>query len=141
MSTTLDSSAGAIASQARGTRRSKQSDAVKNSPSNRRADRRLEVHLPVEISRAGEESVWVRATTRNISTGGVYFELERAGIEEGDDLRLQVTIPPMEGVSPYTGRAECMARVLRVRRMGSQDDGIQRFGIAAKFLDRLQFSY
>jgi hypothetical protein len=107
----------------------------------RRIHRRLEIRLPVELRKIGEESsVLVRTITQNLSTGGMYLELDRADFAAGDGLRVQLTIPPMEGVSPYTGRANCTARVIRVMPT-ARDGGMQRFGIAAQFLDRLRISY
>ncbi len=53
---------------------------------------------------------------------------------------VDLTIPAAEGVWPYPGQATCQAEVIRVDR-GSWKTGAARFGIAARFLDRLRFSY
>ena len=109
----------------------------------RRAHRRLEIRLPVELRRTGDgPTVVVRTITQNISTGGMYLELDRPDFAEGDRLSVQITVPPAEGVSPYAGRASCIAEILRVIPRNPGPGGeIERYGVAARFLDRLRITY
>ena len=110
---------------------------------NRRCHRRLNIRLPVEIHKenAGVRQL-VRTVTRNVGSGGAYIELDAADFQPCDRIRLELTLPPAEGVSPYEGRASCEAEVLRVQPVANERPGsITRYGIAAKFLDRLRFSY
>ena len=113
------------------------------SSNERRANRRLSVRLPVECQREGEGAQQlVRTVTRNISSGGVYIEMDSPEFQPDDRLRLELTLPPAEGVSPYEGRAACTAEVLRIQRVSDDHPGeVTRYGIAARFLDRMRFSY
>ena len=105
----------------------------------RRAHRRLAFRLPVECR---SDRTLVRTITQNICTGGMYLELDKADFSGGDQLQLEFTLPAAEGVSPYPGRAKCTAEVLRVHRLPSvKPGGVTRYGIAARFLDRLRISY
>ena len=106
----------------------------------RRADRRLDIRLPIEICSMGEElTALARSFTQNVSTGGLSWEMDRSDFQVGDSVHVQLTFPPMEGVSPYACQADCTARILRVHRRTAV--GIERFGVAAQFLERLHFSY
>lgn len=109
----------------------------------RRRHPRLHIRLPVECRTKGEGSdLIVRTITQNVSTGGMYLELESADYQVGDRVSLEMTIPPRDGVSAYPGLARCMAEILRVRPIspGSATTP-ERVGIAARFLDRLTISY
>lgn len=109
----------------------------------RRSQRRLSIRLPVEIRKetTGLRQL-IRTVTRNVSSGGLYLELDAAEYRPHDRLHLELTLPPAEGVSPYEGRAACTAEVTRVQPIPNDRTGsIERFGIAARFLDRLRFSY
>lgn len=116
---------------------------VKSSDVDRRGSRRLELRLPVELRMAdGEASTLVRTITRNISTGGLYVELDRADFSPGDRLNIELTVPPAEGVSPYPGRASCTAEVVRCTPLAADSKtNLDRVGIAARFLDRLRITY
>lgn len=118
-------------------------EAVKSFDVDRRGSRRLELRLPVELRMAdGEASTLVRTITRNISTGGLYFELDRADFSPGDRLNIELTVPPAEGVSPYPGRASCTAEVVRCTPLAADSKtNLDRVGIAARFLDRLRITY
>ena len=103
----------------------------------------MSLRLPVECRRqAGGDSPVIRSVTHDISTGGVYLELGSPDFGLGDKLEVELTVPPAEGVSPSQGRAICNAEVVRLE---SPRNGIEekrrRFGVAARFLDRLRISY
>ncbi len=109
----------------------------------RRAHRRLDIRLPVECRKEGEDvRHLVRTITQNVSSGGMYIEMDAADFQPGDRLRVVLTIPPAEGVSVYQGRASCVSEVIRILPMPDRLKGaVQRFGIAARFLDQLRLSY
>ena len=111
--------------------------------SERRGHRRMEIRLPIECQRekTADRSV-VRTITQNISTGGLYLELDSPDFRVGDRLRVCLTIPSAEGVSPYPGRAACTAEVVRVHTLNKQGTGgFHGYGVAARFLDKLRISY
>ena len=109
----------------------------------RRAHRRMEIRLPVECRKeVNSESCIVRTITRDVSTGGISFELDAPDFCVGDELRIDLTVPPAEGVSPYQGRASCRAEVLRIHRIPvAIAGGVERHLIAARFLGRLRLKY
>ncbi len=109
----------------------------------RRAYKRLRIRLPVECRKDenGGRS-FVRTITQDVSTGGMYLELDSREFRTGDRVHVALTVPPAEGVSPYEGRATCMAEVLRAEPVVASVPGsIERVGVAARFLDRLRISY
>ena len=110
----------------------------RGSSDDRRTDRRLELHMPIEV--AGDEHAPVRAITQNICTGGFYVELERCEFAPGDEVRIAMTVPAEAGVCPVPARAQCrgsIARIVRIRRKSKSDS---RIGVAIRFLDRLRFA-
>jgi hypothetical protein len=109
----------------------------------RRAHRRIGVRLPAELRREGQgEALIVRTITQNVSTGGVYLELDSPDFHVGDRLHVELTVPPAEGVSPYPGRAVSDAEVIRVTPVPTTAPRLaRRFGVAAHFLDRLHIHY
>ena len=106
---------------------------------NRRRHRRLEIRMPIELTGRDERSL-VRTVTRNIGTGGFYVELDRCDFAPGEQLRVDMTVPAGEGVSPYPSRAQCTGEVLRIDRIRSTAGGPARVGVAVRFLDRLRFN-
>lgn len=119
-----------------------------HSDSDRRRHQRMYIRLPVECRmEAGNAGLVVRTLTQNISTGGMYLALDSADFQVGDRLSVELTIPARDGVSPYPGRANCTAEVLRVQPItpgATPNDATHppgHVGIATRFLDRLRISY
>lgn len=109
----------------------------------RRRAQRLEIRLPVEFRQSRADGVYiVRTLTRNVSSGGIYLELDSAEFRPGDRLDVELAIPAADGVSPYPGRATSHAEILRVdplEKRGKLD--IRRYALAARFLEPLRFAY
>ena len=113
-----------------------------------RQHRRLEIRLPLECHRLHEgESHALRSTTRNISTGGVYFEAELSDSlpppEATSLLSVEMTIPPGEGYFPYEGRVRGVAEVLRCEPLAATDpsSSSRRVGVAARFREPLKLAF
>jgi PilZ domain-containing protein len=109
----------------------------------RRTALRREIRLPVEFrqSRCDGDFI-VRTVTRNVSAGGLYIELERPDFAPGDRVDAELSIPAAEGVSPYPGRATAHVEILRVIPLHNSGTGDHaRYGLAARFLEPLRFSY
>jgi len=115
----------------------------------RRKDRRLAIRLPLEYYPVNLDSTRaVHTVTRNISTGGVYFEvdvLDDMSVPEVDsDLRVELTVPPGDGYFPYEGRVISVARVLRcseLRPTSRELDMPARIGIGARLSDPLKLAF
>lgn len=86
-----------------------------------------------------------RSTTRNISTGGLYFEVdvpEAASRPEVNSLMaVELTVPPGEGYFPYEGRVRSVAEVLRCERLDGPEAPSRRFGVAARFREPLKLAF
>ena len=109
----------------------------------RRRDRRLEVPLPIEFRLARDEGdLIVHTVTRNISSGGLYLELDSPDFKPGDRVDVELSLPAAEGVSPYPGRAAVQVEILRVTPLDDRRGAAHsRYGLAARFLEPLRFSY
>jgi len=110
------------------------------SPPERRKHRRLEIRLPLEYSFATlEDSLTYRTVTGNISTGGIYFEIEGKSPDAGGRLNLELTVPPGTHF-PYRGRVSTVAEVTRVIALAEPLDSSDqvhpqpsgRFGVGAR---------
>lgn len=101
----------------------------------RRQYRRMSIRLPVELQAPRESRPHiVRTLTQNVSTGGFYIESDAEDFVAGEVLDVALTLPAAEGVSSYPTRARTRAVVLRVDSL----DERSRFGIAARFVERLR---
>jgi hypothetical protein len=89
----------------------------------------------------------LRSTTRNISTGGVYFEADFSRDlpppEANSLLSVEMTIPPGEGYFPYEGHVRGIAEVLRSEPLASPEgaSGSRRVGVAARFREPLKLAF
>lgn len=116
----------------------------------RRQYRRLAIRLPLECysSLAGREQA-LRTVTTDISTGGLYFEAELPGGVRPPDanslVRIELTVPPGAGYSPYEGRVSTVAEILRCKRLTGKartgGAGPDRVGVAAKFHEPLHLVF
>ncbi len=109
----------------------------------RRTHRRLEIRLPLQYCLASETGADVcRTVTRDISTGGLYFETDDLDIRQGMLIDLELTIPPGEGYSPYQGRITCTGEVVRVDSTDLPSGAdTRRVGIAARFREGLRLAF
>lgn len=116
----------------------------------RRQHRRLSIRLPLECIpvREGRERA-LRTVTTNISTGGVYFELdlmEGVPVPEVDSvLAMELTVPPGDGHFPYEGRVSSVAQVVRhdVLAQANRGQGERpgRIGVATRFQEPLKLAF
>ncbi len=113
----------------------------------RRRDRRLDIRLPVEyFDLRDEEPRSLRTISSNISTSGLYFEVD---LIEGTPvpqlnsvLNVSVTVPPGEGHFPYEGQVTGTAEIVRCDRLASQRNGDpDRVGVGARFRNPLKLAF
>jgi hypothetical protein len=102
------------------------------------------MRLPLECRMAGVVQA-LRTCTRDISTGGVFFELDVPEPvprpQVGSALNIDVTVPPGPGHSPYRGRILAAAEVVRCDPLGDGNGSGDRLGIAARFKQPLQLRF
>ena len=109
----------------------------------RRQYRRLAIRLPLEC-RCTHTDPPIRGRTTDISTGGVCLELELpAGVappSTGSLVRLDLSVPPGAGYSPYQGRIRCTGEVLRATAPILGTAG-SRCGLAVRFSEPLELVF
>ena len=103
----------------------------------RRVAHRYKLPLPVIVKRLPLEAApnEIRVTTRDVSTGGVYFTTDQR-LEPGIKLDLSLALPP-EVTHGSAVIIDAQARVMRVDE--SLVSGSDRFGIAA-IIDKFNVS-
>ncbi|MFH1418016.1 MAG: PilZ domain-containing protein [Planctomycetota bacterium] len=114
-----------------------------SSRAERREHRRIDLHMPVACRREREGLTTVlRTNTRNVSSGGFYIEVDSPDFTVGERLGVELTVPPGQGVSPYTGLASCKVEVVRFAPLDDRKkETRRRYGLAARFLDPLRIAY
>ncbi len=115
----------------------------RDSKTERRSSRRLAMRLAV-VCRSDDDdrSCVLRATTRDVSPAGLFLETDEPAPAVGDRLAVELVVPASEGVASQSGRAEGAAEVVRVQPLPTPGrDSSRRFGIAARFSERLRFSF
>lgn len=109
-----------------------------------RQHRRLDIELPLETALAHAGEPTLRCTTRNISAGGVLFDVNLVNgtpaPEASRMLDVELTIPPGEGHFPYEGLVRSTAEVLRCEPLTSSEPG-RRFRVAARFCEPLKLAF
>jgi hypothetical protein len=106
----------------------------------RRHSRRLDVRWPVRFSIAESiDSPAIGGVTRNVSSGGTYFECGAHDCRPGDRLSIELTLPASEGALSREARGHCEADVVRVDPL-HRDGEVRpsRMGVAARFLQSLR---
>ena len=114
------------------------------SPPERRKHRRLQMALPLEFRRSAESSVGpYHSVTRDVSTGGIYFETVLEDLRKGELLDIELTIPPGEGHFPYQGRVSSVAVVVRTEKLTSLGLQITNpcIGVAAAFRQSFKLAF
>ncbi|MCP4707339.1 MAG: PilZ domain-containing protein, partial [Planctomycetes bacterium] len=80
----------------------------------KRAHRRLDIHLPLSFHKKGlGRSNNYNTTTINVSTGGAYFETTADDVAIGDKLALELEIPVNDGRFPPQGKIVAEGEVIR----------------------------
>lgn len=109
----------------------------------RRTHRRLEIRLPLQYCPVDDTGANIcRTVTRNIGTGGLYFETDDVDLRPGMLIDLDLTIPPGEGYSPYQGHITGVGEVVRVDSPDpNANPGVRRIGVATRFREGLRLSF
>jgi hypothetical protein len=108
------------------------------------------MHLPVECFPVDEgQEHAMRATTGDISPGGLYFEIDLANGARPPEvnalLGIELTVPPGEGHFPYQGRVSGVAEIIRCHRLDSDGaalpGAVPRYGVGARFHEPLKLAF
>ncbi|HEU0121967.1 MAG TPA: PilZ domain-containing protein [Bryobacteraceae bacterium] len=105
--------------------------------SEQRKNQRFELKLPIELLRAGNDTVPQIGETRNLSSGGVLFT-SNGKLQKGDPIEYLVTLPSAGDDAGL--RLRCMGKVVRVDERETPEAGASRFPFAiAATLERHEF--
>ena len=106
----------------------------------RRKHRRLDLHLPIICRREGS-SRCLTTTTRNISSGGVCFELVTSETPAvGGAFEVEISVPRSQaGHGPDT-LINSMGRVCRIEQIDRKSARPTHLCIAIQFVSPLQLS-
>ncbi|MBM3782755.1 MAG: PilZ domain-containing protein [Acidobacteria bacterium] len=99
-----------------------------------RRNQRFDLKLPIELLRAGTDSLPQVGETKNMSSCGVLFTSEK-GLPEGSSIEYLVTLP--NGTEEPALRLRCMGKVVRTESRAS-DPVRYPFAVAAT-LERHEF--
>ncbi len=113
-------------------------------PPERRKHRRLQMQLPLEFSRVSEPAAGqCHSVTRDVSTGGIYFETAVDDLRKGELLDIKMTIPPGEGHFPYQGRVSSIARVVRTEKdlTSAERTANSCMGVGVAFRESFKLSF
>lgn len=107
----------------------------------RRRDRRLDADFDVSFYKVGSMlSEPCGGHTLNVSPGGLYVETTEQKIEQGDLLRVELSVPPTPGLLEFGGKIAAFARVLRANHIGGDiaagGSTCNKYGVALQFCNR-----
>ena len=96
------------------------------------------MQLPLEYRRPTDiESKMLQSTTKNVSTGGVYFETTDESLEMGDNLAFELGIPEGDNRFPKNGTISTIGEIVRLAPISNESENqsptITRYGVAAQF--------
>jgi hypothetical protein len=94
----------------------------------KRRHRRLGANYNISCRKVGStEDRAYDGLTANVSSGGLYFQTAANAFEQGNLLKVELSIPPTSGLLEFGGKIAGFAKVLRT------DSAAGRFGVALQF--------
>jgi len=117
-----------------------------NNTKEKRAHRRLDIHLPLsfQIKGSGRSNNY-RTTTINVSTGGTYFETTADDITVADKLSLELELPTGDGRFPPQGKIVTEGEVVRCITIEDEPNkeglSFPRLGVATRFQKGLNLQF
>jgi PilZ domain len=106
----------------------------------KRKDRRVGANFDVSFYKVGSRANKpLDGCTLNVSSGGLYFETTAKAIKQGDLLRVELSVPPTQGLLEFGGRIAAFAKVLRADNIGGGIAGglaCDKYGLALEFCHR-----
>lgn len=110
---------------------------IMDSAKERRFHQRLPLRLNVLCQTVGLSSgKSYTGSTIDVSTGGMLVEVNESGLDEGQLLSIEMSVPPTTGLVEYGGRFSSYARVCRV--LERRDDSSAK-AVALEFCDSPHF--
>lgn len=101
----------------------------------KRRHRRLGLKYNISCRKVGSVgNTSYEGQTKNVSSGGLYFETETDKFERGNLLQVELSIPPTSGLLEFGGKISGFAKVMR------SDSVSDRHGVALEFCRPLKLS-
>ena len=96
------------------------------------------MQLPLEYRKPADyESKTLKSTTKNVSTGGVYFETTDESLEMGETLAFELGIPEGDNRFPKNGTISTMGEIIRLTPITEKSEEhshtLTKYGVAAQF--------
>jgi len=96
--------------------------------SEKRRNKRLGAQYNISCRKVGSTAhISYDGYTINVSPGGLYFETATGMFEQGNLLKVELSIPPTSGLLEFGGKIAGFAKVLRT------DSTSGRYGVALQF--------
>jgi len=96
--------------------------------SEKRRHRRLGAQYNISCWKVGSIAhISYGGCTINVSPGGLYFKTATGIFEQGNLLKVELSIPPTSGLLEFGGKIAGFAKVLRT------DSASDRYGVALQF--------
>jgi len=108
----------------------------------KRRFKRLAIKLDLSFLKSGDSVDKFRTgCTVDVSPAGLYFETACDDLKIGNLLKLELTIPPTEGLLEMGGRISGFAKVLRKQGVDICKSHLfcARYGLAVQFCESLKF--
>ncbi|MCK6455949.1 MAG: PilZ domain-containing protein [Phycisphaerae bacterium] len=86
------------------------------------------------------------AVTRNVSTGGICFETEAAGLHIGDAIEAQLDLPAAPGIHSHGVHVRARAEIVRINRPCEEEQNAAAMNtptvcVAARFITPIRLSF
>ncbi len=112
----------------------------------RREHQRIRLRLPVRGALGDDDQQVHHGVTVDLCPRGLLFETDAGAFHPGAEVRLDLTVPPGEGYSPYPGVIRGVGEVLRVEDRGATTAPTahgprHRFSVAARFREPVEFEF
>ena len=108
----------------------------------KRKHRRLAIRLGIlcrKVGVPGEE--FLKGSTLNVSTGGLFFHTTSGNIKSGDLLNVELDVPPTSGLLELGGTISSYGRVLRIGEIENSGSNLRDgYGVAVEFCKSPKFS-
>jgi len=102
---------------------------------NRRRHKRLPLKLSVFCQRVGiSGGRIIFGKTVNVSPGGMLVEMKSGGINQGELLSVEMSVPPTEGLLDFGGTFSSYARVVRLGGSKGSENSYENL-VALEFCD------
>ncbi len=119
---------------------------IMNALEDNREYRRLSIKMPFKYQRKLEgRSAVQHGVTKNISTGGMYFETAKDTFQPGELLTIELDVSENEGYFPTNSSIQAVGEVVHITPVpdlsSSDNHGYYKNGVGIRFCDSLKLVF